>query len=543
MAVFVLGTTLAAPGAHAADIPMYDGNTARTRMVTDPSLSPTQLYLSVPTYLHLPGQSLSTLTVVGNTLYQYTYSGGTGTLYAVKLPDINGSSVLTQYHYDLPGFLTRATQYVEPPLVFSPSEGAYGADAQDSLATNSGWQAIAVGDYLYAWPQGHWPSSASTSAVRVKIVSALGNTQKRQVDMNPLITLPVKVKVFDTQTGQPGTVEAPMAVACSWDGGCAATPLGVPSTDAYTLISYKTTQDFYSDTQAAITSDPVFIPHEPLFNDDPAVAFGVASWSHPRIELLDLITGKAKAIGTSGAGRIVAAIADAGMLATTSSGHSYLVYHDEYGNLYSYNLYGAPSAAPVLSGSNTIELAEDGAQVSPWYPGTTGAVMQPVLEQQELLFAALPKTGALPFGFERYVNASSPSTVYGGAVPQGLCAPPANPDNCRYVTAWSFSAARSGNGRITSGPGIQLFTNFGPDVTGLAGRSFGNDGQLIAANISPYVGPVLDAGSEHYIMSWTNSAPSGGAIVLYAPVNYAIAASAPSSVASGANVTIRCAHR
>ena len=532
-----MGATLTVPGARAANIPMYDGNTARTRMVSDPSLSPTQLYLSVPTYLPLPGQSLSTPTVVGNTLYQYTYSGGKGALYAIKLPQINGSSVLTQYNYALPSFLARSVQYAEPPLVFSPSKGAYGADAQDSLTTAQGWQAIAVGQHLYAWPAGRWPASQGAIPVHVKILSVRGD-HRYQVDMNPLITPPVKVQVFNTKTGQNQTVQAPMAVACSWDGGCATYPLVSQYLIPVDWSSYKTTQDFPSDTQAAITSDPVYIPREPLFNGDPAVAFGVASWSHPRVELLDLVTGKAKAIGTSGAGRIVAAIADAGMLATTSSGQ-YLVYHDEYGNVYTFNLNGSASAAPIWSHSNTIQLAEDGSQTGSHYADATGSVMQPVVSQSSLMFSPLPKTRHYPFSYETYVDPSSPSTVYGAPVSSALCTLSVTLNACRYVSAWSFSAVRSWvSNRIISGPGIEVATQIG-NVTNTQGKSYGNYGQLIAANISPYVGPVLDAGPEHYVMSWTNSTPSGGgAIILYAPVNYGVAASAPSSAGSGASITV-----
>lgn len=552
LAAGLAGLSLLAMGGgvtHAANIPMYDGDTSRSRLIPDPSLSPTQLYLSVPTYLSLPGQSFSTPTYYQGILYQYTYSGNTGTLYALNLPNINGDSVLRSYNYALPGYLTRSVQYAESPLHFTTSDGAYGVQAQDSVTTAQGWQAIAVGRRLYAWQLGKWP--AQQQAINnVQIPATPGNTHN-QVDMSPLITPPIPVKVVNAQRKKV-SVTVPVAVACSWDGGCATMPLGLTSMETPAVpIKYVATQEnggFPGDTQAAITSDPVYIPHDSMFptasdpQGDPAVAFGVASWSHPRIEVLDLVTGAAKAIGASGSVRIGAAIADAGMLATLSNGHQYLVYHDEYGNVYSFNLDGSASER-VPSGSTTMELAEDGSQTSAQYPGSAGAVVQPVLGPGELLFAPVSKVNTPTFGYESYVNPSSPSSVYGSSsLPSALCDEASTPDDCRYVTAWSFSASRSWNGKLVSGPGIELSTQFGDGTqqTSPGQYPYGNSGQFIVASVSPYVGPVLDVGSEHYVMSWTNSDPNGsGAIVMYAPVNYGVAASGPSSASGGQTVTIK----
>lgn len=513
--------------ANAADIPMYDQNTSRTRYVHDPSFSPTTLYLSSPVDVHLPGQSISTPTVVttgaGTILYQYTYSGATGTLYAIKMPTVNTQDIIERHGYDLPSHLEVQPQILDT-LTFRPAGGAVAADAQDSLATNSGWQAIAVGDYLYAWPQGDWPSSPSASTVRVKIVSALGNTQKRQVDMNPLITPPLPVKVTNVLTRTHQTLQVPLVVACSWDGGCAAEPLGLPGYDASPTVSYDTTRDFPSDSQAAITSDPVYIASEPLLGGDPAVVFGVASWSHPRIELLDLLTGRAKAIG---GGKIGAAISDAGMLA-----YGALVYHDIYGNIYEFGLNGSllnkqPSGltSPIYARDSSLSYAyftgSAGTDLQPW-PGNSEVATAPVTAARD------NATGTIG----TFENPSSPSTVKGGTdnvlCAQGSYIPSSQ---CSFVSAWSYD---DGPG---NGPGIML----DDAATGSAysnGHGMADAGQLLSASVEPYVGVLLDAGPEQDLLSWSNATPVGGALEFWAPVKYGVLASAPSSASSGATVTV-----
>lgn len=515
---------------NAANIPMYDGNTSRTRLIVDPSISPEQLYLSSPDYIHLPGQSVSTPTVVGNTLYQYTYSGSTGTLYAVNLPQVNAAQVLKRYGNSLPNYLTATAQYTAPPITFHTSEGAYGVSAQDSLSTSQGWQSIAVGHTLYAWPQGQWPASQSAINNRTQILGAPGNT-RYQIDMNPLITPPLPVKIFNTQTGQNQTVQAPMAVACSWDGGCSAHPLGLPSVDTYKLLFYKTTQDFSGNSKAAITSDPVYIPSEPLFGGQPAAAFGVASWSHPRIELLDLITGRAKAIG---AGEVGAAVADAVMLATPTGGQPMIVAHDEYGNVYVFALNGTLLQV-IPSNGKQVELGEDGSLNNAPFGGALANVLQPVLTNNRVLSVPLPRKLKYDFNYPDFVGSSSPSTVYGASVNMPWCL---GAQICRSVSAWSFSnLINPATGRTVSGSGIVLMSAVMAPAA-VQSSSYVNTGELISSRTSPYVGVLLDAGPEQDIISWSNSTPLGGAIELFAPVNYGITAKTTASVPSGGTPTI-----
>ena len=534
MALIAMLGTIAPMSTRAADVPTYDGNVSRTRLIVDPSMSPTQLYLSSPVYLHLPGQSISTPTIVGSTMYQYTYQNGTGTLYAIKIPMVDSTAVLRRYGYSLPPYLNYPTQYAETPLVFHPSEGTRGADAQDSLTTLQGYQAIAVGKHLYSWAQDQWPSNTILKSLGVEIQPAPGDYNQQQVDMAPLITPPVPVRVIDMSTLRTATVSASMSVACSWDGGCTATPLGLPAGDIGSTLRYAVTQDFPSDTSGAITSDPVYVPSDPMFaGSPPAVAFGIASWSHPRIEVMDLFNGKTRAIGI---GEIAVPVADAGMLTSGPGGEQVLVYHDEYGNIYEYTLRGA-LVGVWPSHSTAVELGVDGSLSYPVFIGSTGTVYQPTSGASQVATIPIPgAVGNAHGAYIDYLDASSPSTIE-GSVPNLPWCKGQYATACRFVSAWSYSDSISGRGQH-SGPGIVVL-NGASGESYINNATYSNGGQLISARPSQYSGVVLDAGPQHDIASWSNSTPLGGAIMLWAPVTYSIVSQAtPTSVPSGGTVTI-----
>ena len=511
-----------AASTRAANIPIYDVGVTRERVVNDPTLSPIQLYLSNPWYVDLPGQSLSTPTIIGQDLYQYTYSGGTGTLYDITMPTLNPTAVLQQYGAKPPAYLTAPTTVVRK-LVFA-NVGDAAAQSQDSLATSQGWQSIAVGRTLYAWPQGQWPA-APTRAGHWIIWPSPGNTQF-MVDMSPIITPPVTVKVYSIPSMRVEAMRLPMAVACSWDGGCVGSALGAPADTFASAVQYHTTQDFPSDADTAITSDPAFIAHEPLFGKapgDPAVVFGVASWSHPRLELLDLETGKAKAIGV---GVIAAPVADAVMVDTTGS-QPLIVAHDEYGAVYSFNLYGrlVSIVTPQRAGR---ELGEDAAAT------VAHAVLQPADSAKQMLVAPVSGSSDDLAWYADYTGLSSPSTLI-GSDPSFPCSAPG--EDCRYTSVWSFSSFHGAG--VSTGPGILLMP-----IAALGGAyinrpTYSTGGEMIAAKTSPYVGVLIDGGPQHDLVSWTNGAPTGsGAIALWVPINYTMEASAPPTAPSSDQVTV-----
>ena len=520
------------PVAQAANIPMYDNNVSRTRLIVDPSFSPVTLFLSSPTYIHLQGESVSTPTINGSDLYQYTYSGPVGTLYDIRVPQIDTTSIMRRYGYSLPSYLTASAQVVHT-LTFRPSEGSYGADAQDSLSTAQGYQSISVGQRLYAWPQGNWPSAPQTAPVR-QLIQGNPTNNLFAVDMNVLITPPVPTRIYDLTANRAETISTPRAVACSWDGGCIAWPLGLSSKQIpLQKLSYQTTQDFPNDAQGAITSDPVYIASDPMFSGQPAVAFGIASWTAPRVEVMDLITGQAKAIGV---GQIAAPIADAGMLTSGPGGERVLVYHDEFGNIYEFNLRGA-LVGVWPSHTTSVQFGVDGSLSYPTLTGSTGTVFQPVQGTSQV--ATVPVAGQGSGAYLRYIDASSPTTVEGSMPNLPWCKPSkAIPDTsyCKFVTAWSFGDSVSNSG-VHSGPGIVVLSAAAGSAY-IHTATYSNGGQLLAAKTAQYVSVLLDAGSQHDMISWSNSSPVGTALEIWSPVKYGVTAQATSSIPSGGTVTV-----
>ena len=478
--------------------------------------------------MRLSGQSISTPTIVGSDIYQYTYSGGTGTLYDVHMPALDPTAVLKRYGARLPSYLTVQPTILHT-LTFHPTEGAYGADAQDSLTTAEGWQAIAVGHEIYAWPQGEWPTAQSAVPRTWSILGTPGNSAY-QVDMGVLITSPVRVRVYSVAARHVVSVSAPMAVAASWDGGARAVALLPEGDYPLTMAAYAAPK---SDAPAAITSDPVFIPSEPLFSGDPAAAFGVASSRRPRVELLDLETGQAKAIGT---GEILYPVADAGMR-VSADGHSYLVYHDSHDDVYAWTLRGQLIAMQP-SHSATIYMGVDGSQTYAGLRGALAEVLQPTQGGSQVATVPLPTSVDHASGaYIGLVGASSPSTVLGSA--SAASAPwcqgsGTSTEACRYVTALTYQGNASGGP-----PGILLLSAAAGGPAYIHDGIVADAGQLIAARTDPYVGALLDAGPQHDIVSWTNDAPGGGgAVELWAPVRYALEAQAPPTVPSSDQVTV-----
>lgn len=511
---------MTAPQVSAANIPMYDINTSRTRVISDPSLSPVQLYLSSPEYIHLGGQSLSTPTTVGNHLYEYTYGGPKGMLYDLNLPTIDTTAIIAKYRYALPPYLTSTASYAHSPMVFTPSQGAFAADSQDSLATAEGWQVIAVGRHIYGWPQGTWPNDPRHAPIYQRIY---GVSTRYAVDLSPLITPPVPVKVFSMTTFRTVTVNLPLAVAGSWDGGVRAVPLGLPAGDVpVNSLSYLAT----GDPTASITSDPVYVASDPMFGGDPTAVFGVATWNQPRLEALDLKTGQAKSIGI---GEVAAPVADAGSLVNGT-----LVYHDIYGNVYDFSLTGHLLGI-TASHSMQVEMAVDGSATYAMMSGATASVLQPVDGGTKVALVSVPGGDRLGGGaYLSYEGASSPSTVIGAMPRLPWCKP--SDTYCRYISAWSYSGWTDVRG-VHHGPGIVLMSA-AAGAAYIKNGTFANGGQWIAAATAPYVGVVLDAGAGHYIISWSNSSPVGSALEIWAPVNYSLVASATPSVPSGGTVTV-----
>ena len=182
LALITLGAA-AAPVAHATDIPFYDFNTSRTRFLQPGDVTSQQLFSNVPVYLQVPrGQeSNSTPTVVGSTLYQYTYgTDGTGYLYAIPVTDL---PVPTQVKY-----LSANGSVVK---FAAGLDGSWNyADGQSILATSGGYQAIAVGKGLYWWPQSSFPvgQTLSSSYQWSKIILGNQGNNDDQVFMSTLIT-------------------------------------------------------------------------------------------------------------------------------------------------------------------------------------------------------------------------------------------------------------------------------------------------------------------------------------------------------------------
>ncbi len=266
---------------HAAVIPNYDVTLERTREITAASPTAEQFYSPYPVYLQIPGgtSSFSTPTVIGHTAYQYTFNTqGAGFLWAIHIPSLSAHQVLQAAWRQ--GYWIQPAQAAAPVVTFSSGfapSGQNEAAGQDSLTTGpytsqggagtvaggTAYQAIAVGEYLYTWPQAQYPTDGQPSGQRIVIKGNPHNTDY-QVDVNPLITPPVPVTGINLATGQFTRWQSPVAVAASWDGGAVAIPTYVPSNVVFQPMKYTTSQtgaggigtQQYPNSTAPLTSDP-----------------------------------------------------------------------------------------------------------------------------------------------------------------------------------------------------------------------------------------------------------------------------------------------
>lgn len=506
----VLGAlAIAAPAVDAANLPVYDVNLARQRFIPATDVAATQTYADTPVYLEFPAgqQSFSTPTVVGNTLYQYTFdpSSGQGHLYNVALPTITYQQLNT--YVQTPGNPTYYAQPIttaNPPVTFHGT--AHEVSGQDSLSTNALFQAIGVGQYLYTWQQSSYPTGG-TLPTGVFIRGNPGNTNY-QVDENPLITPTVTVNGFNASF-QPVSWSSPVAVVGSWDGGLIAYPTYVPSGDTPNRLAYLTSYDYPNDS-AALTSDPTWVGNVPGVGSN-CVAFGVADSAHPRVIVLDVTTGQYVTIGV---GQIAGQVADTVLLDNTGpqAGHPLLVVQDIYGALYTFTLSGALQA--VYAPSNWTNFANLilGADLS----------LLNTPSGQELF--AIGGGGNL-------LGVFNPSTLAPLAPPTGAYGPGYAPVTALTDThGGSVIAFNNTSGNTWLMDPRNLTQGFTPGTVWTDGFP----------PTSSWIGIQPDAGPQHWIIGWTNSDPNGKpAIVAFVPAPYAATDNvAPLVVNSGQAVTL-----
>ncbi len=522
LAIVAIASLLAvfASAVHAADMPTYDNSSSRLRFIQSHSSS--QLYMDLPLYLELPAgqQSFSTPTVVGDTLYQYTWdSSGQGHLYALQLPGTDYSQVFQQAGST--PYVINSASYAQPPITFNAgfTPGRLNAAAgQDSLSTGpyqggapdgAQYQAIAVGKYLYTWPAGSYPQGGTPPTGQV-IIANPSNTNY-QVDENPLITPPVTISGLGA-SGSPTTWQSPVAVVGSWDGGLIAWPTYVPSGYTTNQVRYLTSYD-YTHSVAALTSDPTWIGSCSV--GSACVAFGVAG-AHPRVVLLDVTTGNYKVIGT---GLIGAQVADTVVYDNTGpqAGNPLLIVQDEYGKIYSFNLSGSllatyPSGSqnPSWINRNSLILGKD---------------MSVLTDLAGQTLFAIGGGGAM-------LGAFDPATLSPMDAPTAGFSP--------GVDSPTSMVNANGNATVVlsnSNGDLYLF-GAGSLFTGALGNTYN---QTIATpSGTAYVGYGPDEGPKHWLVGWTNGDPhSRPAIVAFVPQPYIVGASVnPSDVQSGSSLII-----
>ncbi|MBX5466889.1 MAG: hypothetical protein K6U14_05265 [Firmicutes bacterium] len=555
LAVLLAVITVAA-WVRAANLPAYDQTPERTRVVTGATAGVAQQYYSdIPVYLEIPPgtQSISTPTVVGSTIYQYTFSaGGTGYLSALALPALTAQQVAQLAGSK--GYVTLPAQYpggvspIQFPAGFN-SQGLNLAGGQSSLSTGPtegcaatgdclGYQAIGVGKYLYTWPANAYPTNGSPGS-GYPITGNPGN-QNWQVDTSPLITPPVTVQGLDAN-GQPTSWTSPVAVVGSWDGGVVAVPTFIPPGDTPNPIPYFTNQtqpngihvQSYPNSTAAVTSDPTWIGAVPGVGQN-CVAFGLSGGAHPRIVILDVTTG---AYTNWGVGQIAAGIADTTVYdAATQT----LFAQDLYGALYAFDLQGQ------LVGSFT--RANDGN--TGWVTAQTEVAKEMVLDGNALV--AVGCGGGCLGIFLDQPPLGSPVVEPLASLGYGTLDSPAALNDPSGAAVLVLTGETSGQTRVSVltpngtpfvGGGLTNNPSAGPATTYWAATT--------PTDTNGYVGFVPDAGPNHDLIGWTNHDPNGKpAVVLFVPAPYTLSATVqpqpPSqgpataiTVPSGTPVTIR----
>ena len=531
----LVGLIGAAP-AFAAIIPQYDITLQRTRDITASGSHAIQFYDAHPVYVQIPGGSVSnsTPTVIGNTAYQYTFTtSGVGYLSAITIPSMTPAQVSAHL---TSGYWVRTAQYAAPPIRFavgfSPS-GNNAANGQDSLTTgpytsttgpgtlagNIAYQAIAVGQYLYTWPQSAYPTGGRPAGQRVFIQGNKNNTDY-QVDMNPLITPPVTVHGTNSAGGSTSWV-SPMAVAESWNGGAVAYPTNVPSGDIPPHIAYSTSQTGpggigtaqYPNATAPLTSDPVWIGSADGLGSA-VVAFGVASLHHPRVILWNVVTGQYKAIGV---GQIGTKIWDAPL------------YDPANGTLYVQDAYGGLYAFSVATGQL---IAVYGS--SPWVNDQRLTIAKDMALDGNVLYAVGEGNnaiGAFKLNLQPLCSTGTGATLTGCTDVTTAYGP--------NVNSPAVLTDRNGNTTlvINNAQG-DLWLEASQDLFGLHGGTYAQ--ARVVPLGSSYIGFLPDAGSSGNLIGWTNSDPQGKpALVVFVPEPYHVAmAATPATVPSGGSVLL-----
>lgn len=498
------------PCASAVDLPYYGDGTARTRTAQGTQSQVDAYYTDTPLYIEFPSgqKSFSTPTVVGSTLYQYTFAGTTGYLHALSLP-LSENSTKTISLAGSKGYVAVSAAQAQSTLTFplSMSGGINEAAGQDSLTTGpyfagspSGnqYQAIGVGKKLYIWAKRQWPSVTPNGH---SIKGNHGNNTF-QIDENPLITPPVTLTGTSETTGSSTTWSAPVAVVGSWDGGLLAYPTHVPSGVLATRVRYKTSQE-YANSSAALTSDPTWVGPCSVGLD--CVAFGVAG-SHPRVVLLDVTNGNYTDIGLGTIGTQVASPP------VYDSELGVLLVQDTAGTVYEFSVSGS------LIGSSSV-LVENG---------------QPVVAKDMNLVTS---------GGEQWLFAEG-----AGGSRIGLFFVTATGIHSMGVdTKFGPHAASTSSVGDTSGNMVTTISNENGRIwlLGLAQMINSSTGDQHDQNLktpvgSGFIGYVPGVGPNGWLIGWTNSDPNGlPAVVVYVQTPLTISGYAsPKTVQPGSPVAL-----
>lgn len=563
----------------ASIIPQYDMTLTHTRAVTGQGSHADTFYNMTPIYLQIPPGSFSNSTpnVIGNTAYQYTFSGGTngsgtGYLSAISIPSNATMASWLANRPENQNYVVKTATYSGGDSVitfpFSTTKVSQNeADGQDSLTTgpyasdtgagtlyagSTAYQAIAVGHQLYAWADGTWPTGSSSlgdsvtlsGSVQSVAIKGNGNNTDYQVDTSPLITPPVPVPVKNSVTGATTTDDFSVAVAASWDGGAVAMPLGVPSGDQATNQHYFTTQlaksggigtTAYPNSTAAITSDPTWIGSADGLGNS-VVAFGIASTSgHPRVVLWNVVTGAYKTLGV---GTIAGAIWDATLY---DSATQTLYVQDQYGNLYAFSTTDGALEVDYLNVSGWTKG-------TPEYPGALTIAKELALDHANNTLYAVGDGNDLigAFNLNLTIQCGSGSTSSSGVSvigKGGACQE--YPEGPNVNSPAVLTDSNGDNTTVFDNEQGQIWLENTQDLL-IAPSINVQDSYKQTARItdvgSSYIGLLPDAGTNGDLIGWTNDDPSGNpALVVFIPTTYSVAVCADASAEPGCYPSITVA--
>jgi len=578
----LIGLVGAAP-VFASIIPQYDMTLTRTRAVTGQGDHADTFYNMTPVYLQIPvgSTSNSTPNVIGNTAYQYTFSGGadgagTGYLSAISIPSNATMASWLANSPDNQNYVVKTADYSGGDSVitfpFSSTKVSQNeADGQDSLTTGpycsdtgagtacdiSGtstaaplYQAIAVGHQLYAWENGTWPTGSSasgdsvtlTGSVEPAFINGNGNSTDYQVDMSPLITPPVPVQLTDSATQTSVTKDLSVAVAASWDGGAVAMPLGVPSGYKPSILHYFTTQPpkhggigttAYPKSTAPITSDPTWIGSADGLGNA-VVAFGIGG-NHPRAVLWNVVTGAYKTIGV---GTIAGAIWDATLY---DSATQTLYVQDQYGNLYAFSTTNGALEADYLNVSGWTKGTKQ-------YPGALTIAKELALDHANNTLYAVGDGNDLigAFNLNLTIQCGSGSTSSSGVSvigKGGACQE--YPEGPNVNSPAVLTDSNRDNTTVFDNAQGQIWLENAQDLL-VAPSINAQDSYKQTAQItdvgSSYIGVLPDAGTNGNLIGWTNNDPNGDpALVVFIPTTYTVAVCADTSAEPGCYASLTTA--